>query len=37
MGDHQAVIASNRRAVSAFVDAARVVSPAQWTTPRAPR
>ena len=36
MTDPQAVIASNRRAVGAFVDAARAVSPAQWTTPRAP-
>ena len=36
MADPQAVIASKRRAVSAFVDAARAVSPAQWTTPRAP-
>jgi uncharacterized damage-inducible protein DinB len=36
MTDPQDVIASNRRAVSAFVDAARAVSPGQWTTPRAP-
>ena len=36
MADPQAVIASSRRAVSAFVDAARAVSPTQWTTPRAP-
>jgi hypothetical protein len=36
MADSQVVIASHRRAVSAFVDAARAVSPAQWTTPRAP-
>jgi hypothetical protein len=34
--DPQAVIASNRRTVSAFVDAALAVSPAQWTTRRAP-
>jgi hypothetical protein len=36
MADPQAVIASNRRAVSAFVESARAVAPAQWTTPRAP-
>jgi hypothetical protein len=33
MPDSHAVIASHRRAISAFVDAARAVSPAQWTTP----
>jgi hypothetical protein len=36
VADPQAVIASSRDAVSAFVDAARAVQPAQWTTPRAP-
>ncbi len=36
MADPQAVIASNRRAVGAFVHAALAFSPAQWTTPRAP-
>ena len=36
MANSNTVIASHRRAVSAFVDAARAVSPAQWTTPRAP-
>jgi hypothetical protein len=36
MADSHTVITSHRRAVSAFVDAARAVSPAQWTTPRAP-
>jgi uncharacterized damage-inducible protein DinB len=35
MADPQAVIASNRRAVNEFVGAARAVSPAKWTTPRA--
>jgi hypothetical protein len=36
MADSDTVIASHRRAISAFVDAVRAVSPAQWTTPRAP-
>lgn len=36
MADLQTAITSNRRAVGAFVDAARAVSAAQWTTPRAP-
>jgi hypothetical protein len=36
VADPQAVIASNRGAVSAFVDAAGAVAPAEWTIPRAP-
>lgn len=36
MADAELVIASHRRAVSAFVDAARAVPPSQWATPRAP-
>lgn len=36
MADANVVIASHRRAVSAFVDAARAVPPSQWATPRAP-
>jgi DinB family protein len=36
LADSRAVIASNSRAVKEFVDAARAVSPARWTTPRAP-
>ena len=35
MADADVVIASNRRAVREFVDAARAVPPAQWSTPRA--
>jgi hypothetical protein len=30
------VVASNRRAVSAFVEAVRAVAPARWAVPRAP-
>jgi hypothetical protein len=36
MADVDVVIASHRRAVGAFVEAARAVPPSQWTTPRAP-
>ena len=36
MADVDVVIASHRRAVGAFVDAARAVPPSQWATPRAP-
>jgi hypothetical protein len=36
MADADVVIASHRRAVSAFVDAARAVPPSQWAMPRAP-
>lgn len=36
MTDRQAVITSSRDAVGAFVDAARAVPTAKWTTPRAP-
>jgi hypothetical protein len=36
MADVDVVIASHRRAVGAFVDAARAVPPSLWSTPRAP-
>ena len=35
MADSVVVIASNRRAVEAFVEAARAVPPRQWSIPRA--
>jgi hypothetical protein len=35
MADTDVVIASHRRAVGAFVDAARAVPPMQWSIPRA--
>jgi hypothetical protein len=36
MADADVVMASHRRAVTAFVNAARAVPPSQWATPRAP-
>jgi uncharacterized damage-inducible protein DinB len=36
MTERQDIVASNRRAVGAFLDAVRTVRPEQWATPRAP-